>query len=372
MKREYHNEPGINMRVLQLIDSLRPGGAERMSVNYANALAKRIDGSFLCCTRMEGLLKSQLAPQVGYLFLEKRSRFGLKALFKLRSFARKNKINIIQAHGSSWFMAVLLKISLPKVKLVWHDHFGERAEKKLKPGILSIFSRYFDGIICVNSQLKDWAEKNLNCKKVSYIPNFPSRLVEGGALPGLNVTEGFKIVHLANLKQPKDHLTLLKAFQILVEIDSSVSLHLIGKEEEDLYSKELKKFLKENGLNEKVHFYGEQGKVADFLAQADVGVLSSSSEGLPVALLEYGLAGLPVVCTAVGECEAVVGGNGLVVPPKDAEAFFKALQYYFENEIERNRDAVAFQKRVFQNYSEEQVVEQLLDFLKELYVHQEK
>ena len=48
------------MRVLQLIDCLRSGGAERMSVTYANALAKRIEGSFLCCTRKEGLLKKQL------------------------------------------------------------------------------------------------------------------------------------------------------------------------------------------------------------------------------------------------------------------------------------------------------------------------
>lgn len=360
------------MRVLQLIDSLRPGGAERMSVNYANALARREYGSFLCCTRLEGLLKKQLAPEVGYLFLKKRSRFDFKALFRLRRFVRENQVEIIQAHGSSWFMAVLLKISLPKVKLVWHDHFGERAGKNLRPGVLSIFSRYLDGIISVNPQLKDWAEKNLNCKKVRYIPNFPSRLSEGGALPALKVTEGFKIVHLANLKQPKDHLTLLKAFQELVKIYTSVSLHLIGKDEEDNYSKELKKYLEENNLNEKVHFYGEQEKVEGFLAQADVGVLSSSSEGLPVSLLEYGLAGLPVVCTKVGECENVVGGAGLVVPPKDPAALFEALKFYLENEFERKKDSVAFRKRVVESYREEQVVEQLLDFFKELYVHQEK
>lgn len=359
------------MRVLQLIDSLRPGGAERMSVNYANALAKRIDGSFLCCTRMEGLLKSQLAPQVGYLFLEKRSRFDFKALFKLRRFVRENKINIIQAHGSSWFMAVLLKISLPKVKLVWHDHFGERAEKKLKPGILSIFSRYFDGIICVNPQLKDWAEKNLNCKKVRYIPNFPSRLSEGGASQVLKVTEGFKIVHLANLKHPKDHFTLLEAFNRLIRVNSAVSLHLVGKEEDNSYSLGLRNFLKQHKLQDKVYFYGEREEIMSILLQADVGVLSSSSEGLPVALLEYGLAGLPVVCTKVGECENVVGGAGLIVPPKDPAALFEALKFYLENEFERKKDSVAFRKRVVETYREEQVVEQLLDFFKELYVHQE-
>ncbi len=38
------------MKVLQLIDSLHAGGAERVAVNYANALASRVEKSFLCAT----------------------------------------------------------------------------------------------------------------------------------------------------------------------------------------------------------------------------------------------------------------------------------------------------------------------------------
>src|SRR5690606_5619236 len=111
------------MRVLQLIDSLRSGGAERMSVTYANALVKRIDASFLCCTRKEGLLKKQLSPEVGYLFLNKKSTLDLQAFRKLRNFVKENKIDLIQAHSSSWFLALMVKLSLPKLKLVWHDHY---------------------------------------------------------------------------------------------------------------------------------------------------------------------------------------------------------------------------------------------------------
>ena len=54
-----------------------------------------------------------------------------------------------------------------------------------------------------------------------------------------------------------------------------------------------------------------------FLHGADCGVLSSVSEGLPVSLLEYGMAGLPVIVTDVGQCAEVVGNGrfGRVVPP---------------------------------------------------------
>ncbi len=357
------------MRVLQLIDSLRSGGAERMSVNYANALAKRIDASFLCCTRMEGLLKSQLAPEVGYLFLNKKATLDVKSFLRLRKFVKENKVDFVQAHGSSWFMGVLLKISLPQLKLVWHDHFGKRANSNIKPGLLAFSSRNFDGIITVNPQLKAWAVKNLHCKKVEYIPNFSSFNGNYSLSRMLQDQEGVKIVHLANLKDPKDHLTLLEAFRKLTQTHSSVSLHLVGKDEKDNYSEQLKTFLNENDLEDKVYCYGERDEVESLLKQADIGVLSSFSEGLPVALLEYGLAGLPVVCTNVGECEAVVGGAGLVVPPKDPEALFNALRFYLENKFERKKHSVAFHNRVVKVYSEKKTIDRLLDFYKEFYVN---
>ena len=59
------------MRILQIIDSLEAGGAERMAVNYANALAKTVSFSGLVVTRKEGALQSELDLNVNYLFLNK-------------------------------------------------------------------------------------------------------------------------------------------------------------------------------------------------------------------------------------------------------------------------------------------------------------
>ncbi len=79
--------------------------------------------------------------------------------------------------------------------------------------------------------------KNLHCKKVAYIPNFSSITEKNKIFPiKLKGNEGFKIIHLANLKHPKDHLTLFKAFQKLAQIDFTASLHLVGKDEKDMYT----------------------------------------------------------------------------------------------------------------------------------------
>jgi len=54
------------LRILQLIDSLDAGGAERMAVNYANTLVDFIEFSALVTTRKQGALKEQLSHKIKY------------------------------------------------------------------------------------------------------------------------------------------------------------------------------------------------------------------------------------------------------------------------------------------------------------------
>ena len=97
------------MKVLQIIDSLEPGGAERMAVNYANMLAEN-NQSYLCATRQEGALKSSLKAQVGYLFLNKKSRLDVSAMQRLSDYIKQNNIEVIHAHSSSFFLSILAKM----------------------------------------------------------------------------------------------------------------------------------------------------------------------------------------------------------------------------------------------------------------------
>ncbi len=357
------------MRVLQLIDSLRSGGAEKMSVSYANALAKRIEGSFLCCTRQEGLLKKQISPEVGYLFLNKKNSLDLQAFRKLRRFVKKNNIGVLQAHSSSWFLALLVKLSLPRLKLVWHDHFGRDLQER-KPGLLKTASCFFDGIIAVNRNLKEWSKENLKSKNVKYIPNFFSNdkeiQLDASASPLLGHPDDFKVICLANLRPQKDHFTLLTAFKLLLEQNRQISLHLVGKDLKDDYSKCIKQFISQQELKDKVFLYGEQENVMFFLQHADLGILSSVSEGLPVALLEYGRAGLPVVCTKVGECPAVIGNNGKIIPPRDPQALAEAVNDYFENKELVRKQSKDFKEAVQAQYSEKIVLSRILQFFEEI------
>ena len=199
------------MRVLQIIDSLEIGGAEKMAVNYANALAARIDFSGLVATRAEGNLKSHLDASVGYLFLNKKATIDFGAIFRLKKYCKKHKIEFLHPHSSSYFTALLLKFVYPKIKIIWHDHNGlSEFISSQKSIVLKIASFFFKGIIVVNYKLKAWAEKELNCKKVIYLPNFTAIDSVVIAETFLKGTAGKRILCLANLRDQKNHFFLLE------------------------------------------------------------------------------------------------------------------------------------------------------------------
>jgi glycosyltransferase involved in cell wall biosynthesis len=339
-----------------------------MAVTYANALVGQVEGSYLCCTRMEGMLKESLLPEVEYLFLNKKSSLDLKALLKLRGFIKTRQIEFVHAHSTSYFLAGLLKFTGLKFKLVWHIHNGASEYLKYREyKLISIFSRYFEGVISVNTSLKEWAISKLNCKNVVELKNFiPEDISCEKSGPQLEGFAGnFKIICVANLRPQKDHLNLIKTFESL-DHQFPISLHLIGESFEDKTAESILNAIKESPLSERIFYYGAQSEIFGLLAQAHLGVLASRYEGLPVALLEYGIAGLPVIVTEVGQCREVVGDFGLLVPPNDPEALAEAITSYFKNPEKRKKDAFEFQQNILKNYSEKSVLSSLIEFYKKL------
>lgn len=345
--------------VLQLIDSLAIGGAERMSVNLANTLSKKGVGSFLCATRKGGDLEAMVASEVSCLILGKRAPVDLKALWRLAGFVRKNQIDIIHAHSSSFFTAILVKL-LTGVRVVWHDHYGN-AELLDKRPIKSLryASVLFDYVVSVNETLAKWSRKHLLISKnrIAYLPNF-AELTPTHTNPQLPGEPAKRIVCLANLREQKDHMTLLRAFNTFHKQHPDWHLLLVGEDRNDAYSASLKAYIAKEGLKDVVHILGSCSDSADILLASTIGVLSSVSEGLPVALLEYGLAKLPVVCTDVGQCSEVLdhGRYGVLVPPSVPDALADALAALASSQVQREVYAVRFCNYVKKHYGKDAVI----------------
>lgn len=351
--------------VLQLIDSLNTGGAEVLSVNIANALAK-VEGysSYLCATRKEGSLKENINHSVKYLFLERKKTLDVKAILKLKSFVKNNSISIIHAHSTSIILAFFLKLLFFKVKIIWHDHYGNsQFLNKRKSFHIKIISLFINSIISVNEVLQDWAIKKLYCKDVFFINNFPF-FHSVNEITILKGKEGKRIVHLAAFREQKDHFNLIKSFHLLLQKDCSKewTLHLVGKKNNTEYTKEVFKLIKNLKLENTVFAYGSCLDIKHVLKQSSIGVLSSKSEGLPIALLEYGLAKLPVVVTSVGQCANVIDNkiNGYVVSPNDTIEFSEKLENLISSKEKREKIGLALHEKVNSQYSQENFLKQLL------------
>ncbi|MFD1095257.1 glycosyltransferase [Salegentibacter chungangensis] len=357
------------MRILQLIDSLRPGGAERMAVNLANELNSRVEASFLCCTRKEGLLKKEIHRQIGYLFLNKKSKLDVNAFLRLRHFILQNKINIIQAHGTSWFFGVLLKFAIPSVKLIWHDHYGNSdILENRNERLLKFFSYKFDGVIAVNQKLKKWAISTLKVSKVIQLNNFV-------VLPAFDEqpednsvlsSKGFNILCIANLRPQKDHKNLLNAFELIASEHEDIYLYMVGEDPKTDYSAEILEKISKSIYSSRIFYYGSQNPVTQFIKQANIAVLSSKSEGLPLVLLEYAAVGLPVVCTDTGECRKIISSNELLVPPENPEAIRAAVLKLYRNDFERKNEAEKMREKVEEFYGVENFISSYLDFCEKL------
>lgn len=354
------------MGILQLIDSLEAGGAERMAVNYANALVDHVSFSGLVATRKEGILRNQVGEEVPYLFLNKKRTLDFKAILRLRKYVLQNKISVIHAHSTSFFLAFLLKLSLPSLQLIWHDHYGNSEFLSKRPiHALRMIIPFFSGVIAVNQNLKRWTEQKLNFKKVIYLPNFPSEENTVDEQTILKGTEGKRIVSSANLRVQKDHFLLLEVARKLKISHPDWTFHLIGKDFNDEYSQQIKDLIVALNLENNVFLYGTKPDVKNILDQSTIAILTSQSEGLPVALLEYGLYKKPVVVTHVGEISSLIqnGQNGFLVGAQESELFYDALVELIESKTLLMNFGNALHKTIVENYSEEVVIKKYLNWL---------
>lgn len=350
------------MKILHLIDSLSVGGAERVAVNYFNGLKRNGVDVYLCATRQEGGLKNSIVDFDGYLFLGKKHTFDFKALNKLTWFCRNKNIDIIHAHSSSLFLALMVKL-LIGTKVIWHDHFGESEFLERRSSfLLRKLSFLINHVFVVNYLLKEWNIEKLNLpeSKVCYLPNYAELSLTGDnvELPG----SGYRIICLANLRSQKDHFTLFKAFKIAIKYNKNTHIILVGRDFHDVYSYAVKKELFKLGLSDNVFFIGERYDVGDVLRTCDIGILSSVSEGLPISLLEYGLAGLPVISSAVGEIPAVLeyGKYGFLFEPGNETDLATKLCHLIENKDLRISMGNKFKTHVMEKYSMKAIIDNLL------------
>ena len=134
------------------------------------------------------------------------------------------------------------------------------------------------------------------------------------------------LVFVGRLDQQKDPLLLIESLKLSVAAVPNLHLAIVG---DGVLRSRTQEAVRVNRLTAQVHFLGVRPplEIADILRAADLYVLCSAYEGMPIAMLEALATGLPVVSTDVGEVRLVVhdGINGQISAARDPRSFADAI-----------------------------------------------
>jgi glycosyltransferase involved in cell wall biosynthesis len=158
---------------------------------------------------------------------------------------------------------------------------------------------------------------------------------------------------------------LLKAWKDVLKEFPQAQLLILGEgsEKENLLAQ-----TQRLNLSESVEFKGVIKDISSFLAAADIFVLPSLAEGMPVALLEAMAWGLSAIASRVsGTVEVITSGkNGILVEPGDVPGLSRAIINLLADAELRRRISGAARKRVKESFSLEKMVESHLQLYREM------
>jgi len=172
---------------------------------------------------------------------------------------------------------------------------------------------------------------------------------------------------VANLSLFKDHVTLLRAWRIIIdrlEQNQKTAVLLLAGRFDQNYAI-LKEMSGKLNLGESVRFLGQVKDVAGLLGAVDLGVFSSRSEGMPNGVLECMAAGLPVAATDIPGIREAVGSEGYpyLAPPGDAETLADKILLFMRSPELRDQVGTANRRRIAQEFSPQQMCAQMIELI---------
>lgn len=241
----------------------------------------------------------------------------------------------------------------------WIDFFSMLSN--ITYGKADVITSLFD----VNRQLQ--VEIGCPSEKIVIIPN-GVKTDTLSHLQSVNMVEHgdkFNIGAVLRVVPIKDLKTMIFAFAAVRDKYENAVLYIMGNCAEDKeYYEECNRIVQEVGIAD-IHFLG-QVDIRQYLPDMDLLLLSSISEGQPLAMIEGMSAGLPFVSTNVGDCKALLEGDGnddfgkagIVVPVMNSEEMAKAIEYMYLHPKERRQMGAAGQKRACTRYKQQNFLDE--------------
>jgi len=298
-----------------------------------------------------GLSKSELidelklsATKVFTLNSLKREIFpfdDIRAYFSIMDIIKRNNYHLVHSHGPKAGFITRLAAHNLSVKNIYTHHLivYNQSESIMNPFYKCLekkAARWCDKIIVVSSINKNILVKDkiADPDKIEVIYNWAENKVKYSRNEARNILrispEEFVILSIMRLQEPKDPLTGIKAFMLFKQQKPNSKYILIG---DGPLKKEISAFIETTGLLDSVIMPGFIKDVDLYLAAADVFILTTKKEGLPISIIEAMKYGLPIIANRVDGINEQIyeGKNGYFINIADYQDLCNKLISIYNN-----------------------------------------
>ena len=325
------------LRILHVLASPGPGGAEVLTRDLSQALVRRghqVGIAFISHAEQVGnppefernFLDSLEAGSVESLHIGHPARRNpFYGAWRLAAIVRRFRPDILHIHLQSALLFRLLARTLPTPAFATiYTHHTDHLKLGSRP--FALLARATDHLVAISGQTRELLSAHTT-RPVTHIPNAVG-LPLHPPRPDRSSAEVFRILSVGRLHPPKDYPTLVEAASILFgkrpDLAGKLVFDIVGEGSERA---KIEALIGARRLEGKVRLLGLRMDVPDLMRDADLLLMTSSWEGLPITLLEALHARLPIVATNVGACPEVVrdGENGFIAPPGDPQRIAESI-----------------------------------------------
>ncbi|MFA6494330.1 MAG: glycosyltransferase family 4 protein [Candidatus Paceibacterota bacterium] len=170
-----------------------------------------------------------------------------------------------------------------------------------------------------------------------------------GIAPPERMDQALWIGTIGELHKNKGHAYAIEALSKFPRTENII-FFIIGEGEE---RNTLEKMVVELDLQEKVIFLGKKDDAASLISAFDIFLFPSVKEGFPFAILEAGMAGIPIIASAVGGIPEIITDmqTGILVRPKNPEEIIRALEYILSHQSSASGFAKKLHAKIKKDFS---------------------
>ncbi len=362
------------MKVVQIIDSLKVGGAQTLEVVFAREMLRhghRVKVISLSSPEIHSPIYQELQQlEVEVTNIPLRSLADLWRTRRIEAELRVSgaqlihtQLNYANIHGSlaAHWAGIPSVASLHNASVHLYSYKPYRT--KLETRALTRYSRRI--IACGHTvarvQQPRFQDKNLDVipNPVPDLPKISAKQKQQARREFLANGKGLLMISVGRLIPEKGYSDLIEAFaQARPNLLQPAMLLIAGR---GPWRAELQSQIDQNGLTDYIQLLGERTDVPALLAASDLYISSSHYEGQSLAVLEAMLSGLPLIATDVGDNRQIISAEcGLVLPAVRPDLLAEGIMRLARDPAERKRLGHNASRCVQEKYAPAVWVERLL------------